>query len=150
MSRIVKRQTGSVGAAISRPRTDQDAVGAAISRQPVSCELTRAGEIVRQAIENIPSIYPAVCVDKYIVMPNHIHMILCIRTEDDGRQVAAPTISTVVGQMKRWSSLQAGLSLWQRSFYDHIVRNDAEYRQIAEYIDGNPARWSEDRFYIPD
>jgi hypothetical protein len=49
--------------------------------------------------------------------------------------------------MKRWASKQAGLPLWQKSFYDHVVRNEDDWRKIAEYIDGNPARWAEDRFH---
>ncbi len=39
--------------------------------------------------------------------------------------------------------------LWQRSFYDHIIRNEAEYREITEYIAGSPIRWADDQFYTP-
>ena len=54
--------------------------------------LTPAGRIVEQAICNIPEFYPAVSVDKYVIMPNHIHMILRIDTDADGRLIAAPTV----------------------------------------------------------
>ena len=135
LSRIVSPDPSSVGAAISRPQ-------ATVCLSPV-------GETVRCAIENIPGIYPAVSVDTYVIMPNHIHMILRIRAENPGRLIAAPTISTVVGQMKRWCSRQSKIPLWQRSFYDHIVRGEAEYAEIAEYIENNPARWRADRFYAP-
>ena len=118
---------------------DPPSVGAAISRPQAAVCLSPVGEIVKCAIENIPNIYPAVSLDKYVIMPNHIHMILLIRAEDPGRLIAAP-ISTVVGQMKRWCSRQSKIPLWQRSFYDHIVRNEAEYTEIAEYIGGNPMK----------
>ena len=86
-------------------------------------------------------------VEKYVVMPNHIHMILWIHAGDSGRMISAPTISTVVGQMKRWAAKQSGVPLWQRSYYDHIIRGEEDHRAAAEYIDANPARWREDEFY---
>ena len=49
--------------------------------------------------------------------------------------------------MKRWASKQAGIPLWQRSFHEHVIRNENDYREIWDYIDDNPARWAEDRYY---
>ena len=120
-------------------------VGAAISRPlPV---LTEYGKFVEQAVGNIPTRYPSVNVAQYVIMPNHVHMILQIRAGEGGRMISAPTVSTVVGQMKRWISKKCGVPLWQRSFYDHVVRSETEYDEIARYIDDNPAKWTEDRFY---
>ena len=61
---------------------------------------------------------------------------------------AAPTVSTVIGQMKRWASMQARTVLWQKSFHEHVIRNENDYREIWEYIESNPARWAEDRYFI--
>ena len=136
------------------------AVGAATSRPP-DLYLTALGEIVDLAINNISSIYPSFSVDNYVIMPNHVHLILRICTDNDGRQIAAPTegsgtggrqiaaptLSSVIGQMKRWASIQAGTDLWQKSFHEHVIRNEEDYRQIREYIGNNPARWVEDRYY---
>ena len=72
------------------------AVGAATSRPP-ELHLGAFGEIVDLAINNISSVYPGFSVDKYVIMPNHVHMIVRIDTDKDGRQVAAPTVSSVVG-----------------------------------------------------
>ena len=127
----------AVGAAISRPR---DGSGPAYT-------LSETGKIVETAIQSIPTVYPSVSVEKYIVMPNHIHMILWIHAGDSGRMISAPTISTVVGQMKRWAAKQSGVPLWQRSYYDHIIRGEEDHRAAAEYIDANPTRWCEDEFY---
>ena len=91
------------------------AVGAATSRPPES-HLTALGEIVDSAIKSIPAIYPAVFIDNYVIMPNHVHLILRINTDNDGRQIAAPTVSTVIGQLKRWASIQAKTALWQNHF----------------------------------
>lgn len=121
-------------------------VGAATSRPPI-LHLTALGEIVDLAIKNISAIYPHVSVDNYVIMPNHVHLLLRICTDEGGRQVAAPTVSSVIGQMKRWVSRQAKTALWQKSFHEHVIRNADDYRQIWEYIDANPARWAEDRYH---
>ncbi|MDR1133194.1 MAG: hypothetical protein LBL05_03475 [Synergistaceae bacterium] len=68
-------------------------VGARIARP----SLSDIGEIVKNAIENIPHIYESVTVDKYVIMPNHIHLILIIG-DDPGRAMRAPTISTIINQ----------------------------------------------------
>ena len=124
-------------------------VGAATCRP----NLSKIGTVVEMAILQIPEHYPAVSVDKYCVMPDHIHMILSINTDEDGRQIAAPTlgavcgrqiaaptISTVVGHMKRWVSMQLGQSIWQKSFIDRVIRNDKGYRAVWEYIENNPVK----------
>ena len=61
--------------------------------------------------------------------------------------ISAPTVSTVVGQMKRWASRQAGTALWQKSYHEHVIRNENDYREIWEYVDTNPARWAYDRYF---
>ena len=111
-------------------------VGAAISRPPLS----QIGTFVEMAILQIPEHYPMISVDKYCIMPDHIHMILSINTDGDGRQIAAPTVSTVVGHMKRWVSIQIGHSIWQKSFIDRVIRNEKGYHAIWEYIENDPIK----------
>lgn len=111
-------------------------VGAAISRP----NLSKTGSVAEKAILQIPEHYPAVSVDKYCIMSDHIHMILSINTDEDGRQIAAPTVSTVVGHMKRWVSIQLGHSIWQKSFIDRVMRNEQGYRAVWEYIENNPIK----------
>ena len=65
-----------------------------------------------------------------------------------GRSLIAPTISTVVRLMKGTVSKQAGFSVWQKGFYDHVIRNDKDYQSIWNYIQGNPSKWTEDQLYI--
>lgn len=102
--------------------------------------LSKYGRTIEEAIRRIPENYPQVCVDKYCIMPDHIHMILIVQDGRDGRMISAPTVSTIVGQMKRWVSRQIGFSLWQKSYYDRIIRNEEEYRMIWKYIDENPLK----------
>ena len=121
-------------------------VGAIIDR-PQNVPLTSLGVIVRQSIDDIPKHYPAITVDHSVIMPNHIHLLLQINTDVDGRSMIAPTISTVVRLMKGAVSKQAGFSVWQKGFYDHVVRNDYDYQEIWNYIEGNPGKLAEDKLY---
>ena len=62
-----------------------------------------------------------------------------------GRQIAAPTpLSNVIQQMKRITSKQAGISLWQKGFYDHVIRNDEDLANVRQYIRNNPLKWIQD------
>lgn len=108
--------------------------------------LSAYGDIVNKEIMRIVDIYnETVKVDKYVVMPNHIHLIIVLQS--DGRPQAAPTISRVVKQFKGAVSKKIGFTIWQKSFHDHIIRNENDYREIWEYIDTNPLKWEEDCFY---
>lgn len=123
-------------------------VGAIIDR-PEHTPLSNLGTIARQCIENISRHYPAVSVDHYVIMPNHIHLLLQINTDIHGRSMTAPTIATVVRLMKGAVSKQAGFSVWQKGFYDHIIRNESDYQDTWNYIEGNPGKWIADTLYAP-
>ena len=74
-------------------------------------------------------------------------MILSFRNiGPDGRQIAAPTpLPKVIQQMKRIASKQAGVSLWQKGFYDHVIRNDEDLTNVRRYIRNNPLKWIQDK-----
>ena len=118
-----------------------------IVNRPKNVPLSSLGAVVRQSIEDIPKYYPAISVDHYVIMPNHVHLLLQIHTDSSGRSMIAPTISTVVRLMKGVVSKQFGFPIWQKGFHDHVIRNDMDYQEIWNYIDGNPGKWTEDRLY---
>lgn len=120
--------------------------GARIQQTQDAIPLSAHGVIVDTAIRDIPKYYPCVSLDKYVIMPNHIHMILTIANED-GRAMRAPTIATVINQLKGHVTKQIGGSLWQKLYHDRIIRNEPEYLKIWQYIDTNPLKWEEDCFY---
>ena len=123
-------------------------VGAIMDRPPKQPELSRIGLIAEKLINKIPDIYPAVHIEKYTVMPNHVHILIGIyQTYPDGRSMIAPTISRIIQQYKGAVSKEAGTSIWQKSFYEHIIRNEQEYQQIWKYIDENPLKWEQDCYY---
>ena len=121
-------------------------IGTVIDR-PENVPLTNLGIIARQSVMNIPKYYPTISVDRFVVMPNHVHLLLQIHTNTDGRPMAAPTISTGINQFKGIVSKKAGFSVWQKGFHDHVIRNEKDYLEIWNYIDGNPSKWAEDTLY---
>lgn len=103
-------------------------------------QLTTIGEIVKTYIDRIPKVYPHILVEKYVIMPNHVHILF--RIETDGVQRAAlPTISDVVRSLKIMVRKKTGRSLFQTSYHDHIIRCDHDYRETYQYIENNPTRW---------
>lgn len=114
-----------------------ETVGADIIR-PNEIKLSKYGLLVETAIKNISEHYENMVVDKYCIMPDHIHLLI---SSTDGRMISAPTMSRAIGQMKRWVSKHAGSSFWQKSYFDHIIRNENDYRENWEYIDRNPQTW---------
>lgn len=124
-----------------------DNIGASIAR-PSDLLLSANGKIVEEAILSISKHYPMISVDNYVVMPNHIHLLLQIHTDENGRAMLAPTISKVVQQMKGYVSKKIGTSIWQKLFHDHVIRGKQDYLKIWEYIDNNPKQWELDCFYV--
>ncbi len=120
-------------------------VGEDIILPPSRVNLTEYGQIAEKALLSIPNYYDGATVNEYVIMPNHIHLILTIRK--DGRMISSPTMSTIIGQFKRTSSKIVGFALWQRSFYDHIIRNRQDYDEIRKYIFENPQNWENDEMF---
>lgn len=106
---------------------------------------TSIGLIAEEYIGRIEEKYLAVSVDQYVIMPDHIHMLIRI---DKGTGNPSPTLGNVVGWYKYQLTKDAnqrmdtpGARLFQRSYYDHVIRNQKDYDEIWEYIDNNPRKW---------
>ena len=93
------------------------------------------GMVVEKYIRNVKEI------EKYVIMPDHIHMI--IRIENGAMWASPPTksISYIVRSIKTLTTKEIGKPIFQRSYYDHIIRNQEDYNEIWEYIDNNPKKW---------
>ena len=108
-------------------------------------ELNALGKIVMFAIEMIPDHYLGVKLDQYVVMPNHVHLLLYL-PEEIGK------LGDIVGGMKSYATKQAhkiypDLIIWQASYHDHIIRDEKGYQNIWLYIESNPVNWKKDCFY---
>ena len=121
---------------------------------------------VESAWHSIVDVFANIELDEFIVMPNHIHCILCIINDGAYRlhpgtwkNVSVPadktkfeTLSNIVGAFKTTAATRVnkirgvvGAFVWQKSFHDRIIRNDFELIKIQEYIRNNPVKWAEDR-----
>lgn len=118
-------------------------VGANCVRPLEQLPLSKIGIVVENEIHKLNTIYENIKVDKYQIMPNHIHFIIFIYEESNGRTQFAPTISRIIKQFKGSITKQIGFSIWQKSFYDRIIRNEKEYQEVWNYIHNNPLKYLE-------
>ena len=101
-------------------------------------ELTKTGKITEKYLNKISTIYKNVTIDEYIIMPNHIHIILIINEKQE------VTISQVIQQLKGIISKELKQTIWQKLFYEHVIRCEKEYLKIKQYIQNNPYNWEDD------
>ncbi|MCB0077708.1 MAG: hypothetical protein KDD73_09865 [Anaerolineales bacterium] len=123
--------------------------------------LNRAGIMVDHAWQALPSRFDTLELHVWQLMPNHFHAILELehRTDRDIDLASMPTVSGIIGAWKSITTNDyiAGVKtdgwpsfpkrLWQRDFFERIIRNERELEYIRNYILNNPRNWMEDRFY---
>lgn len=110
-------------------------------------KLSVYGEILEKYIILMSKKYEHIRIDKYVVMPDHFHLLLRITNrnlrECGVSQASRPTKSEVakfVSLLKRYFNKEYGKNIWQASYNDHIIRNEKDYLEVIEYIDNNPLR----------
>ena len=108
------------------------------------------GSIACKQLDNMAHLYQGISLDKYVVMPNHIHLLLHVDESSCGKLTSRQNtpISKFVGTFKRFCNSQYGHNIWQARSYDHIIRDEKDYLKIWNYIDCNPGKWTEDCFYM--
>ncbi len=104
---------------------------------------TDIGKTTAMAIERIPVIYPSVKLTAYVIMPNHIHQLLELTDTDI-------SITHIINQTKGSIRKECNCLIFQKSFHDHIIRTEKEYRMIRQYIHDNPRKWKEDYYYLAE
>lgn len=130
-----------------------DIVGGGAHDAP-QIRLTAIGNIVDKYIRSTNNI-SFVTVDKYVIMPNHVHLLLTIHSANGTSKAPSPTQSRpnqvlphAIATLKRFVNRDVGYNVWQRSFHDHVVRGEQDYRDIWQYVEENPYKWQEDCFYV--
>jgi REP element-mobilizing transposase RayT len=115
-------------------------------------ELSEYGIISDKHIQTIEPHYNGVFVDKYCIMPNHIHIIFAVCERESGAPGSSrPTtalIPRIIAAYKKYTNKELGFDMWQARFYDRIIRDEEAYRIICQYIDNNPAKWTEDDYFV--
>lgn len=118
--------------------------------------LNDAGKMVQMAWDDLPNHYGHIKLDTFIIMPNHIHGIIALTNVGTGLK-PAPTgkrhgLPEIVRALKTFSARHInekrktpGTKIWQRNYWEHIIRNENEYRRITQYIINNPKKWEQDK-----
>ena len=111
-------------------------------------QLNEWGIIASNHIKRIEENYPSVKVDKFVVMPNHVHMIIATEENKNNPNISLLVALYKTGVTKQIHQEKPNIQIWQRSFHDHIIRNRQGYEKIWTYIDNNPLKWEMDCFYV--
>ena len=117
-------------------------------------EYTLLGKIAEQQLLSLEERYSCLKIDRYVIMPNHIHAVLIIDNEAAVGGLR-PTIMDIVCAYKSLTMrecIRKGFSekLFQSSFYEHIIRGRKDYEEIVKYIYENPIRWQYDELYTEE
>ncbi len=127
--------------------------------------LNEYGKILASCWHDLPDHYDNVELDRFIIMPNHVHAIIIVGAGlprpnttaqgNIGREDRAPTLGQIVAYYKYGTTKQinklrnAGIKkIWQRNYYEHVIRNDNDLTNIREYIVNNTSKWQDDEYYI--
>lgn len=110
-------------------------------------ELTDVGEMVEQSIQYLDQTIPGFSVDRYVIMPNHIHLLVTLSPIPETGGHGGPPLQKIIEQFKSYTTHCYGNVLWQRSYYDHIIRNQEDYDDHFRYIEENPLKWELDELY---
>ena len=112
--------------------------------------LSDYGKIILNHIETGKTKYNNISVDNYVIMPNHLHMILSVSDENTIKSscVQHALIPEYIRTLKTLTTKEIGFSIFQRNYHDHIIRDEKEYEKIWDYIDTNVSNWVADGFYM--
>lgn len=114
-------------------------------------------QIIHQWLQETENKFPNIKIDKYVIMPNHIHLIVIIKERHTGRSLPAiiqwfktMTTNAYIRAVSQGICTPFHKKIWQSSFYDRIIRGEQDYIKIAEYIEINPLKWKLDCFYTKE
>ncbi len=127
-------------------------VGVDVLDDPRSVELLPYGKTAEKYINQLSDFYDDIKVDRYVILPNHIHIMLFV-LGNGSSGTSTPTkqhsaVSRFVSTFKRFCNKEYGENIWQRYFNDHIIRNREDYEEHIRYICENPIRWKYDDLYV--
>lgn len=109
---------------------------------------TSANQIIHKWVRETENKFPNIVIDKYVVMPDHLHLIVTIKERHAGRSLPdimrffkTMTTNEYIRGVKDGILTPFDRKLWQKSYYDHVIRNQQDYNEVWEYIQNNPTKW---------
>ena len=136
-------------------------VGTGVLDCPIS-KLTECGKIADKYINQLNNFYDCLSIEDYVIMPNHIHLMLRVNEKiiNNGQsRTPVPTINNIqannlcsqfISTFKRFCNKEYGKNIWQTRSYDHIIRNIDDYEEHRKYILENPIKWHCDELYAEE
>ena len=122
-----------------------------------SVKLTWLGKVAEKYIKQLDDFYDNISVEDYVIMPNHIHMLLVIKSYKFNGQSRTPVptkcqnantiYSKFISTFKRFCNKEIGENIWQSRSNDHIIRNFDDYQRHLNYIYENPMKWENDELH---
>ena len=111
------------------------------------------GEVAEKCICQLHDFYENISVESYVIMPNHVHMLLRLKEGDSVRKNASArqnsAISLFVSTFKRFTNKAYGQNIWQARSYDHVIRDETDFNKHLQYIYENPFKWQTDELFVP-
>ncbi|MBR2040984.1 MAG: transposase [Oscillospiraceae bacterium] len=128
-------------------------VGRGLAPAANKVELSDIGKFAEEQLLALEKEYPFVKIDRYVIMPNHIHIVFALVGKTAGAS-PRPTLSDIICAYKSRTTRLCnkihqtpGRKIFQTSFYDEIIRSQAAYDEISEYVFENPMKWEEDELF---
>ena len=118
--------------------------------------LNEAGVMVKKWIGKIDEKFKNMLIDGMVIMPNHLHFVLIIDESEEKNEIPiaqvlqwfkAMTTNTYIREVKKGNYPPFNRRIWQRNYYENIIRNETSYNEIQKYMQDNPQRWEEDVLY---
>jgi putative transposase len=115
--------------------------------------LNTQGQVVVETWASLSTHHPYLDLDAFVIMPNHVHGVLVLRDETvpDNDAEARTQLPEIVRAFKSFSSRRInmvrrtqGKPVWQRGYYEHVIRDEPELDAVRRYIEVNPAKWTDD------
>jgi len=129
--------------------------------------MNEAGNVAAKCWQDIPNHFLHIELDEYVIMPNHIHGVIVLSDDENGKgtmlraatneQFAKPTSNTIPTIIRGFKSIVTKKinefrqtprnPVWQRNYYEHIIRDEIDLNRIRKYIVENPLKWQDDRYF---
>ena len=112
------------------------------------CAVPEGNAIIHKWVRETERKFPNIAIDKYVIMPDHLHLIVTIKERHAGRSLPdvmrffkTMTTNEYIRGVKDGTLTPFDGKLWQKSYYDHVIRNQQDYNEIWQYIENNPTKW---------
>lgn len=110
--------------------------------------LSDIGKISKKYLDSMVSVYSDVKIENYVIMPNHIHVLLTLCGYDKSAKKKTDLFQ-IIKAYKRLTAREIGYQIWQESYYDEIIKDNLHFQNVWDYIEFNECKWEDDKYFLP-